>query len=364
MTYRIGFALTTALGNKSRYINLRKYADRDPEVQIVWAPIKHYLENDPYTRFPGPIHTQLVLNHEARAILEQLNTLDAVVVHAFQLFSYLSLYRLARRRPLLVWYQDYAPIRDLQMLQTYGHRIGNARRRKLRYRIESWFTRRADLYFPWSDWAKNSLIHDCSVVSQKIHTLNIGVDLEIWPYVSPISKLSGHQHILFVGGDFERKGGRLLLDVFEKHFSDRAHLDIVTSTALADLPRNVTVYNDLVPNDQRLRQLYARSDIFALPTKADMSSIASIEAMATGRPVISTAVGGIPSLIKDGCNGFLINPDDANGLRERLELLLGDVSLQKRMGENGRKLVESELNAEVGAQRMLSIIKRAISERA
>jgi glycosyltransferase involved in cell wall biosynthesis len=363
MHYRFGFALTTALGNKTRYLNLRKYADRDSEVQCVWAPITHYLEPDPYSRFPGPVRSQLILNREAAAIVNNLSSMDSVIIHAFQLFSYVSLVKMLKHRPLLVWYQDYAPFRDVKMLVNYGHMVKESWRRKLRYLLEVWFTRKADLYFPWSDWARDILINDCRVPGNKIHVVNVGVDLELWPYKPKPIEVNALPRILFVGGDFKRKGGDLLLEIFSRHFSHLAHLDLVTKQAPEELPANVRVHTDLGPNDPRLRQLYNQCDVFVLPTRADMSSIASIEAMATGRPVISTPVGGITSLIRDGENGFLVQPGDGPMLRERLRLLLGDAALRRRMGERGRQLVERDLNAEVGASRMLSILKEAVDRR-
>lgn len=357
MPYKIGFALTTALGNHTRYINLRKYADRDPDTTCIWAPIKHYLDPDPYRHFPGPIQKQLILNHETSAILKDLNSFDAVAVHAFQLFSYLSLLKMLHRRPLLIWYQDYAPFPAVEMLVNYGHNIRESWRRKTRYRLESWFTRQADIYFPWSNWAKESLIHDHGISAEKIHVVNIGVDLELWPYIPKEPQPDAPPRILFVGGDFERKGGSLLLDLFARHFADVASLDLVTREAPTDLPRNVTVYTDMKPNDPRLRTLYAEADLFVLPTRADMSSYAGIEAMATGRPVISSNVGGIPDLICEGQSGFLVEPRDGTALRDRIQRLITDPDLRRHMGEAGRKRVESDLNAETGAKRILAIIK-------
>ena len=139
--FRFGFALTTVLGNETRYVNLRKYVDRDGDVECVWAPITHYLDPDPYRRWPGPLHTQRVLNHQASELFRQWERLDAVVVHAFQLFCYLTLYRRVRRGPLLALFQDYAPFREVTMLRNYGHDVTNDLRRKLRFQLETRFTR-------------------------------------------------------------------------------------------------------------------------------------------------------------------------------------------------------------------------------
>jgi glycosyltransferase involved in cell wall biosynthesis len=359
MKYRFGFALTTALGNVTRYMNLRKYADRDADVECFWAPISHYLPGDPYRRYPDRLKKQLILREEARPILEHWRSLDAIMVHAFQLFVSLSLKRRGGAWPLLVLSQDYAPIRDVSLLQKYGQDIRDDWRRRLRYRVDVWFTRRADLYVPFSRWVENALISECSVPAERVKTINVGVDLELWPYSERPRRAGERARVLFVGGDFVRKGGDLLLDVVRRDFSERVELHLVTRQPPPDLPSNVVVHQGLGPNDARLRQLYADCDVFALPTIADMAPQVLMEAMATGRPVISTQVGAIAEMVADRQTGFLIEPRDGAGLRQALQALLDDPALAERMGRAGRAVVEQDFNAELSTQRILSAMKQA-----
>jgi glycosyltransferase involved in cell wall biosynthesis len=304
-----------------------------------------------------------VLNHQASELFRQWERLDAVVVHAFQLFCYLTLYRRVRRGPLLALFQDYAPFREVTMLRNYGHDVTNDLRRKLRFQLETRFTRRADLWFPWSDWAKQMLIDDSGVPADRIHVVNVGVDLELWPYVPPPDRDGRPLRLLFVGGDLARKGGDLLLDVLRELPSGVAELDLVTRQPPEALPPSVRVHTGLGPNDPALRELYRRCDVFVLPTRADMSSIVAIEAMATGRPVVSTLVGGIPDIVEHGRTGLLVHPDDRRALRDAVLTLAADPDTRERMGRAGRERVERELNAQVSAHHMLSILKRAVAQR-
>ena len=79
-------------------------------------------------------------------------------------------------------------------------------------------------------------MNDYGVPAEKIHVISPGVDLAQWPRVTPDERLAASAgrlpRLLFVGGDFERKGGRLLLDCFERALAGRCELDIVTQTAL------------------------------------------------------------------------------------------------------------------------------------
>jgi glycosyltransferase involved in cell wall biosynthesis len=165
--------------------------------------------------------------------------------------------------------------------------------------------------------------------------------------------------ILFVGGSFARKGGDLLLDVYRRQFADRADLHLVTQEPPPDLPPGVFLYSDLSPNDARMRELYARSDLFVLPTNADMSPWVVVEAMATGLPVITTRVGGIPDMVTDGATGFLIARGDGTALADRMRALLADLSLRRCMGAAGRAVVERDFNAAVCVPRILTVMKRA-----
>jgi len=363
MRYSFGFALTTALGNMTRYIHFRKYAERDPEVDCFWSPISHYLDPDPYKRYPGPIHTQLILQHQAAAVLEQWDSLDAVMIHAFQLFSRCTLKRRFGKRPLLVLSQDYAPMADAAMLRAYGQNAEDNWKRHLRYKMEVAFTRRADLYLPWSQWAAKLLTEGCGVPTEKVQPIQLGIDLEVWNYCpKPLPDSSERTQILFVGGDFVRKGGDLLLDVFTRNFSDRAELHLVTRQAPKEVPPHVHIYGDLKPNDGRLRELYAECDLFVLPTRADMSSLVTIEAMATGSAVIATDVGGISDRVQHGVTGCVIPPKDGFALTNSIEGLLQNPRLAHLMGEAGRQRVEREFSAEINSARIMTAMKTAVQQ--
>ena len=77
-------------------------------------------------------------------------------------------------------------------------------------------------------------------------------------------------------------------------------------------------------------------DIFVLPSYSEGLSLALLEAMAAGMPVIATAVGGTPEVVTDGDNGLLIPPRDAAALAEALERLLADPAWAQRLGANAR----------------------------
>ena len=357
--YRFGFVLTTAAGNMTRYQNLRKYADRDPEVECVWAPVKHYLEPDPFRRLPGPLRSRAIVMREAAPVMDQIGQLDAVMFHAFEPYVLSVLRYGAAQKPLLVWSQDNPPLSGSASEPSYGGvHARSAGRRRLRYRFDQWCLRRTGLFVPFSAWAGGILVRECGVPAPKVCPIHVGLDLELWPFVPPPG--SARPQILFVGGDFERKGGDLLLQVYSERFAGQADLHLVTKEPPAVLPPGVRVYTDLGPNDPRLRALYAEADVFVLPTRADVSSWVALEAMATGRPVISTRMGGIPDIVRHGETGYLIAPGDENALAEALGVLLADPALRRKMGTAGRAVAEREFSAAVSVPRLLDAMKQAV----
>jgi glycosyltransferase involved in cell wall biosynthesis len=86
-----------------------------------------------------------------------------------------------------------------------------------------------------------------------------------------------------------------------------------------------------------LERLYARAAVVVLPSYREGLPLCVIEAMAHGRPVVASAVGGIPELVRDGETGFLVEPGDVAGLRAAIQRLLADPELRRRLGRAGRE---------------------------
>ncbi len=85
-------------------------------------------------------------------------------------------------------------------------------------------------------------------------------------------------------------------------------------------------------------------DVFMLSSVFEGLPVALLEAMALGRPVVATQVGGVPSLVAEGRHGFLVPPGDPTALAEGVSALLGDPSLRRRMGEASRQHVEDHFS--------------------
>ena len=101
--------------------------------------------------------------------------------------------------------------------------------------------------------------------------------------------------------------------------------------------------------------LLAGCDVFCLPSSAEGLPLVVLEAMAQGKPVVATPVGGTAELVVDGETGVLVPPGDAAALAEALSGLLADPERARRLGEAGRERVRSEFSAARAAEEILKL---------
>jgi glycosyltransferase involved in cell wall biosynthesis len=217
------------------------------------------------------------------------------------------------------------------------------------------FFRRSAGALPWSQWAARSMIEDYGANPDRVHVLAPGIDTNRWKPADRHATEQGRLRLLFVGADFERKGGRLLLDLYRSHLRDRCDLDLVTK---ADLPSEpgIRFHTGYRPDDPALLRLFQMADLLVVPTLADCFSIAAIEAMACGIPVITSRIGGIPEIVLDGTTGYLIAAGDGRSLLEAVSTLVKDSQLRRRLGKAGRAVASRSFDASTQAQQTLKAL--------
>ena len=150
--------------------------------------------------------------------------------------------------------------------------------------------------------------------------------------------------IAFVGGKLERKGGDLLIRwMREAGLELGCELHLITKSDVAASP-GVHVHHGVAPNSAHLITLLRECHIFALPTRADCSPLALVEAMAVGLPVVSTEIAAIPEIIRHNETGILVKPDNYAELATALERLVFDEELRRRMGSAARSEAEDRFS--------------------
>jgi exopolysaccharide biosynthesis WecB/TagA/CpsF family protein len=177
--------------------------------------------------------------------------------------------------------------------------------------------------------------------------------------------------ILFVGMVCEEKGVGVLLEACRilrdrgvrfdcqvvgrasSAVDEQAFRDFISDH---DLEEQVTLTGPLY--HEAKWQAYAAADVFCFPTfySAESFGLVAVEAMMSGLPVVSTNWSGLPDIVVEGETGYLVPPRDARSVADRLELLIKDPELRKRMGVAGRKRYEENYTVETFREKMEEVL--------
>lgn len=287
----------------------------------------------------------------ARLLLPGLRQQDVLFFHT-QTASLLA--PLLRHGAPLVISTDATPRNLDTVAASYGHLVGSPRKEAAKRLPVSHAYRSAAAVVPWSEWAASSVVDDYGVDPSVVTVVKPSLFLDDW--VVGTRTRDGPVRILFVGGDFARKGGDDLLVALQS-LGTPWTLDAVTESDVRPAS-GVRVHHGLTPGSPALRALYANADIFALPTHGDCLPWVVLEAMASGLPVVSTDVGAIPETI-GGHGGVCVSPGDREALLSALRELAGDPAMRAELGAAARRRVEREHDARRNLTALLGIVERA-----
>ena len=338
----IAYVMEQTLGSVTHYMNLRGAESASESPRPFWIPIGHRGGQLPWTLTASWLTRQ--------ALNGVIDRVDGIFIHTTTLAS-LSVDYFYRKPTILS--TDGTPLNKRDMRREYGLKgDGTVRAGAKRLMHRKVFAAAAGLV-AWSNWTKQSFVDDYGCREEDVVVIPPGINLDEFSIGDRAHELP---RILFVGGDFERKGGDLLLDVFRRRLRGRAELILVTRGNVANEP-GVQVHRNMQVNSPELRELYRTSDLFALPTRADCFSLVCMEALAAGLPTISTRVGGIPDLISEGETGHLLKSGDSDGLGDALESLVMDPARRSAMSEKSRAAAVRLFSAHENARRLFEFVR-------
>ena len=183
--------------------------------------------------------------------------------------------------------------------------------------------------------------------------------------VSRVTPSFGTTVVLYFGRLSPEKG---IITLLETHASDNGAWPLMiagTGPMLEDLRRRFPLaeFKGYLTG-KALEAFISRASVVVVPSEWNENSpISVLEAMAHGKPVVASRIGGIPEFVTHGETGLLFEPKERSGLSRCLTTLLGDAELRKRLGNRARTVVEAEFSLEKHGKALLSLYESAIASR-
>jgi len=224
---------------------------------------------------------------------------------------------------------------------------------------------RLSLIFPMSRWLADSFMTDAGVASRKLVPVGAGINL---PYVRNVQKDYQEPRILFVGKDFNRKGGPGLLEAFSivRRELPKAEL-VVIGPNLTALPPGVrslgVISKTRVTDVERLLDEYEAASLFVMPSLYEPFGVVFGEAMAHRCPCIGTNICAVPEIITHGETGFVTPPGDARALASRMISVLKEPAMAKAFGDAGYLKYTANLNWRAVAGKICAAISSELGVR-
>jgi glycosyltransferase involved in cell wall biosynthesis len=221
--------------------------------------------------------------------------------------------------------------------------------------LENKVIQKSELTILPSEWARDSAIGHYGAEPDKVKIVKFGANVKELPILTEDYfriKFEGHCRLLFVGKEWQRKGGDIALSAFQILQSSgmKITMDIVGCDPFkSSPPKGITVYKNIQKNDPSqftlFNELFAHASFFILPTRAEAFGLVFAEAAAFATPVLATNTGGIGSVVEDNETGKLF-PLDAGGKEyaQAVTNLWNNKRKMKEMGTAARKKYNSELN--------------------
>ena len=221
-----------------------------------------------------------------------------------------------------------------------------------------------------SEWASNYVIDYYKANSNNVFVVKFGANLDLIPNKSDVLKKEYNTSIklLFLGVDWERKGGDIAFKTFEILLNKGydVTLTVCGSVPHTSHPKMIVIpflNKNLDKDSKEFTRLLCDSHILFVPTRSECFGIVFCEAGAYGLPVITTDTGGVTSIIENVVNGYALSlnatPDD---YARKIQMLLDNPQKLKDISVMSRDKFDKELNWDVWAKKMKKILLLTINK--
>jgi glycosyltransferase involved in cell wall biosynthesis len=225
-----------------------------------------------------------------------------------------------------------------------------------------------------SEWAAISAARDYGIDPAKIHVVPYGANLDDAPTASDVQAMIASRprdrcKLLFIGVDWQRKGGDLALKVAERlnRLGLPTELTVVGCEPFTREPAPSFVRCEgflskrLASHRARINQLLAESHFLIVPSLAECYGLVYCEANAFGVPCLARSVGGVPTVVRNGQNGFLFDLDASDtAYAQTIERLFHDYANYRTLAHTAHDEFTSRLNWDVAGTRVREILTRIV----
>ena len=210
---------------------------------------------------------------------------------------------------------------------------------------------------PWSGNAAKSLAADYGIDRARIHVLPPSMEV---PARRSVRERPLRPRLLFVGGDFSRKGGPLLLECHRRHLADRCDLDVVTETDVPAAP-GLRVHRGVTAGSEAWRHRWNTADVFVFPSRLETFGIVLLEALAFEVPIVSSNAGAAETILGSGAYGKLLPELTVEALRVAVTDVLEAPAAAAERARLGRQSFEEKYNLQTNTALLAKWLREAVT---
>jgi glycosyltransferase involved in cell wall biosynthesis len=221
---------------------------------------------------------------------------------------------------------------------------------------------RASCTFVQSELVAHTIRGKYRIPAEQVLNVRYGPNVDIRQLIDIPAALDRFRRktVIFVGGDWERKGGPELVESFKLVLQSHPQAKLLIAGCKPGLNLPYTEELGKVPLDE-LAAYYAQASVFCMPSRLEPSASVYVEAMCAGLPVVALNAGAVRELVVPGETGYLAEPGDVEGLSKSIIRLFDDPELCRRLAENGRTSVLSQYAWPSVFQKVGAKIRSALS---
>ncbi len=356
----IGYHMAKSLNDQSISI---KYIGPLPEPASLYIEAKHLFYEKILKKNHLCDREPLVLKNYAKQVNEKLkeSNVDIVFSPGTMPISYLEC-----SQPIVFW----TDVTFAGIVNFYpGHHNLSKENIKNGNQMEQLALKKCKLAIYSSEWAAKTAIDNYHLDSSKIKVVPFGANIESNKNFEDIkkivkSRLMGQCKLLFLGVDWYRKGGDIALRVTEELNKQNVKTELTIVGCEHDIkgamPNFLKIYGfvnkSTISGRKLINKLIAESHFLILPTRADCTPIVFCEANSFGVPVLTTNVGGIPTIIKNDLNGKIFEEKAIFDYCEYISHLMSNDSIYQHLALSSFNEYEKRLNWKVAGKAVKKLL--------